>query len=91
MRLWSLHPSMQDRIGLIALWRESLLVQKMLLGRTKGYRFHPQLDRFRATNVPVAASSTYFRKVSEARARGYAFDASKIAFKLSAISLFVTR
>jgi len=25
MRLWSLHPGTLDRIGLIALWRETLL------------------------------------------------------------------
>jgi hypothetical protein len=83
---------MLDGIGLVALWREGLLAQKVLLGRTKGYRFHPQLDRFRASNDPVAAISTYLWGVSkEADARGYAFDTSKIALGLSPISLFVTR
>jgi hypothetical protein len=92
MRLWSLHPSLLDRIGLVALWREGLLAQKVLLGRTKGYRFHPQLDRFRASNDPVAAISTYlWGVVEEAGARGYKFDSSKIARALSPISLFVTR
>ena len=92
MRLWFLHPSPLDRMGLLALWREGLLAQKVLLGRTKGYRFHPQLDRFRASNDPVAAISTYLWGVSkEADARGYAFDTSKIALGLSPISLFVTR
>ena len=92
MRLWSLHPSLLDGIGLVALWREGLLAQKVLLGRTKGYRFHPQLDRFRACNDPVAAISTYLWGVSEeAGARGYAFDTSKIASELKPISLCVTR
>jgi hypothetical protein len=64
----------------------------VLLGQTKGYRFHPQLDRFRASNDPVAAISTYLWGVSEeACARGYTFDSSKIAFELTPISLFVTR
>jgi len=92
MRLWSLHPSLLDPIGLVALWREGLLAQKVLLGRTKGYRFHPQLDRFRASSDPVAAIGTYlWGVIEEADTRGYTFDTSKIASRLSPISLFVTR
>ena len=49
MRLWSLHPSYLDSIGLVALWREGLLARKVLLGQTKGYTHHPQLIRFRET------------------------------------------
>lgn len=52
MPLWSLHPSLLDRAALIAGWREGLLAQAVLLGRTKGYRNHPQLDRFRAHRDP---------------------------------------
>ncbi len=64
----------------MALWREGLLAQKVLLGQTKGYRSHPQLDRFRATGNPLAAIGAYLRAVAdEAEARGYNFDASKIA------------
>jgi Pyrimidine dimer DNA glycosylase len=92
MRLWSLHPSMLDRVGLVALWREALLAQKVLLGQTKGYRFHPQLKRFGATRDPVTAISTYLWAVAdEASARGYNFDVSKIAKRRSAISISVTR
>ena len=84
--------SLLDATGLVALWREGLLAQKVLLGRTKGYRFHPQLDRFRACNDPVAAISTYlWGVIEEAGARGYAFDSSKIVLELSPISLFVTQ
>ena len=92
MRLWSLHPSLLDRMGLVALWREGLLAQKVLLGETKGYRHHPQLTRFRATRNPVAAISTYlWAVVDEANARGYQFDSSKIAAQRRRVSMTVTR
>ena len=48
MRLWSLHPSLLDQKGLVALWREALLAQKVLQGKTKGYRSHPQLAQISA-------------------------------------------
>jgi len=38
IRLWSLHPSLLDRAGLVALWRDALLAQKVRTGTTKGYR-----------------------------------------------------
>ena len=92
MRLWSLHPSLLDRMGLLALWREGLLAQKVLLGKTTGYRFHPQLKRFQASQDPVKAISTYlWAVVDEARVRGYAFDASKIAMRRRRILIPVTR
>jgi Pyrimidine dimer DNA glycosylase len=91
MRLWSLHPSALDRMGLVALWREGLLAQKVLQGQTKGYRFHPQLERFSASGKPVAAIGTYlWAVVDEARTRNYNFDASKIATKRRPISIPVT-
>jgi len=91
MRLWSLHPSLLDRAALVALWREGLLAQKVLLGKTRGYRFHPQLDRFRAARDPVAAIATYLRAVQrEAAKRGYKFNAAKIVAKRVRISLTVT-
>jgi len=46
MRLWTLHTRYLDAKGLVALWREALLAQKVLQGKTKGYRHHPQLIRF---------------------------------------------
>jgi len=91
MRLWSLHPRLLDRAALIALWREGLLAQKVLFGKTKGYRFHPQLARFRATKDPVAAIATYLWAVQrEATKRGYKFNSGKIVSGKSAISLSVT-
>ena len=92
MRLWSLHPSLLDRMGLVALWREGLLAQKVLLGQTTGYRAHPQLTRFQRTKSAVAAISTYLWAVAdEGSARGYLFDASKIAMRRRAFRIPVTQ
>lgn len=80
MRLWTLHPSLLDRQGLTAVWREALLAQAVLLGRTKGYTAHPQLDRFRAHAHPEAAIGAYLAGVQEeATRRGYRYDADRIA------------
>ncbi|QNP47260.1 pyrimidine dimer DNA glycosylase/endonuclease V [Diaphorobacter aerolatus] len=79
MRLWSLHPRYLDTKGLVALWREALLAQAVLRGETRGYRNHPQLERFSAHAAPLDAMSTYLRAVwREAEERGYSFNASKI-------------
>ena len=80
MRLWSIQPSYLDAKGLVALWREALLAQKVLQGRTRGYKNHPQLNRFKNTTNPVGAIAAYLRYVAgEADSRGYNFDRSKIA------------
>lgn len=79
MRLWTLHPQYLDTKGLVALWREALLARAVLVGKTKGYRQHPQLDRFRSSHAPEAAINAYLSVVlSEAQSRGYAFDRSKL-------------
>lgn len=79
MRLWTLHPRYLDRQALLALWREGLLARAVLRGETRGYRHHPQLDRFRDHPVPRSAIDAYLVAVhAEATARGYAFDRSKI-------------
>ena len=79
MRLWSVHPKYLDRAGLIALWREALLAQAVLGGKTHGYRNHPQLIRFRSQGEPLAAISLYLKEIfGEAQRRGYRFDATKI-------------
>ena len=80
MRLWSLHPSLLDSKGLVALWREALLAREVLRGNTRGYRFHPQLERFRASTAPRSAVNAYLATVhAEAVGRGYAFDPTKLA------------
>jgi hypothetical protein len=79
MRLWSLHPGQLDAKGLVALWREALLAQKVLRGETQGYKHHPQLQRFSKHRNPLGAIAAYLQAVqSEAARRGYRFDQSKI-------------
>src|SRR3984885_10557960 len=79
MRLWTIHPQYLDSKGLVALWREALLARAVLRGRTRGYRHHPQLQRFRAHALPRSAISAYLAAIySEATARGYTFDRRKI-------------
>lgn len=79
MRLWSLHPCYLDSRGLVALWREGLLARKVLAGATRGYRNHPQLERFRAHPDPAAAIASYLHGVCiEACRRGYRFNRSLI-------------
>lgn len=79
MRLWSLHPRHLDRQGLTGCWRESLLAQAVLAGRTNGYRAHPQLERFRSQPDPQLAVGAYLAALAEeATTRGYRFDRTRI-------------
>lgn len=79
MRLWSLHPSLLDPKGLTAAWREALLAQAVLAGRTKGYRKHPQLQRFVGQVDPQAAIAAFLTAIwNEAHARGYNYDRTLI-------------
>jgi len=91
MRLWSLHPKYLDARGLVALWREALLAQAVLQGKTIGYRHHPQLIRFREASRPVAAIAGYLRAVQEEAAdRGYNFDRSRISSTRKSGQIFVS-
>lgn len=79
MRLWSLHPRYLDPQGLVALWREALLAQAVLHGETRGYRKHPQLERFQDQPDPRSAIAAYLQAVhTEAQGRGYSFNGDKI-------------
>ncbi len=79
MRLWSIHPSMLDVKGLVAAWREGLLAQKVLLGETKGYRYHSQLIRFKESASPLHSIGKYLWVIyEEATYRKYRFDGEKI-------------
>lgn len=91
MRLWSLHPQHLDPAGLVALWREALLAQAVLNELTRGYKQHPQLQRFREHAAPRAAIATYLHAVAdEADARGYKFDRAKVLQPRGAIAIVVT-
>jgi hypothetical protein len=92
MRLWSLHPGYLDARGLVALWREGLLAQKVLAGATRGYRHHPQLSRFREQADAQGAIAAYLNEVQhEAERRGYHFNAEKIGHCAQGVTIKVTR
>jgi hypothetical protein len=91
LRLWSLHPKYLDAKGLVACWRESLLAKAVLSNKTKGYKFHPQLYRFRTHPNPLAAINQYLLALyKEAMNRGYSFDKSKIGRVSASININVT-
>lgn len=91
MRLWSLHPKYLDPQGLVALWRETLLAQAVLNYETKGYRKHPQLERFKNCSDPMSAISNYLSRVYlESEFRGYSFNQSKIKAASKSITISVT-
>ena len=92
MRLWSLHPKYLDSRGLVAVWREGLLAQAVLKGKTRGYRSHPQLERFLESPSSCGLIAEYLRAVcDEATTRGYRFDRTKIARLRCADRIRVTR
>lgn len=92
MRLWSLHPCYLDTKGLVALWREGLLARAILSDRTKGYKRHPQLNRFKGCTTPVAAIDSYLWSVyEESVKRGYHFDRDKLDAKASCPKIPVTQ
>ncbi len=91
MRIWSIHPKYLDAKGLVALWRETLLAKHVLEGKTRGYRNHPQLDRFKQTEKPVDRINQYLTTVyNEALTRNYNFDRDKIDWNFEPEKLSVT-
>ena len=92
MRLWSLHPKYLDGKGLVALWREGLLAKAVLEGKTKGYKNHPQLLRFKKNVNPLILLDTYLNYVYiEAKKRNYNFNHEKIVRLSSTEHLPVTQ
>ncbi len=79
MRIWSLHPKYLDSQGLVALWRETLLARAVLQGATRGYRNHPQLERFKEQLDPLVSIESYLLDIYEhACQRGYNFNENKV-------------
>ena len=79
MRIWSVHSRFLDGKGLVACWREALLAQAVLAGRTRGYTGHSQLVRFRAQDDPLGVIGAYLVALAdEADERGYRFDRARI-------------
>jgi hypothetical protein len=92
LRLWSIHPKYLDTVGLVALWREALLAQKVLKGETKGYKNHPHMKRFRMHPHPQKAIASYLMEIwGESRRRGYNFDKGRIGTKDIMKKIPVTR
>lgn len=75
MRIWSLHPVYLDWMGLGAQWREGILAQKVTEGKTKGWKNHPQLDRFKYHPKPMEAVGYYLKELYiESQKRGYNYN-----------------
>jgi hypothetical protein len=92
MRIWSLHPKYLDTKGLVALWRETLLAKHVLEDKTKGYKNHPQLIRFKECPQPLHAINYYLSVVyEEAATRGYQFDKTKIEWSFGPCKINVTK
>lgn len=91
MRIWSLHPKYLDAKGLVALWRETLLAKNVLMGKTKGYKNHPQLIRFKNAVQPLYSINQYLEAVYlESVKRGYHFNKDKINLNFTSGNIAVT-
>ena len=91
MRLWSISPEYLDVKGLLAVWREGLLARAVLMGQTRGYRNHPQLERFKAHEHPLEAINYFLEIISdESIQRNYQFNRSKIELGLHPAPIAVT-
>lgn len=91
MRIWSVHPEYLDSRGLVALWREALLAKHVLEGKTKGYKKHPQLERFRKSANPENSINQYLSEVyNVAVKRGFNFDKEKINWDFNPVRIPVT-
>ena len=92
MRLWVVHPKYLDCKGLVALWRESLLARKVLKGKTKGWKHHPQLNKFKTHENPSVAVNTYLLYIlRESEKRCYKFNKKKIEKKHTRTKIRVRR
>lgn len=91
MRIWSLHPKYLDSKGLVALWRETLLAKNVLEDKTKGYRNHPQLKRFKNSGAALDCINFYLDTIrKEALERSYNFDKNKVNPYVPNLKLKVT-
>jgi hypothetical protein len=92
MRIWSIHPKYLDTKGLVALWRETMLAKNVLEGKTKGYKNHPQLIRFKNSANPLQGINQYLAAVyKESQIRGFHFNKDKLKIYNEPVTLTVTR
>lgn len=86
-----MHPKYLDTKGLVALWRETLLAKHVLEGKTKGYKNHPQLNRFKEAPAPLDCINQYLSEVlKEALRRRFNFTKNKINWEFKPTTLMVT-
>ena len=86
MRLWSINPTYLDSQGLNAVWREGLLAQSVLRGKTKGWKNHPQLERFKNTTNAIVAIGYYLLKIfEESQRRTFHYNYSKIMIPVNTV------
>ena len=91
MRIGSLHTKYLDAKGLVAGWWEALLAKHVLERKTKGYKNHPQLIRFKNSRKPVGNINFYLSVLyNESMQRQYVFDKSKVNWRCSNGELTVT-
>ena len=91
MRIWSIHPKYLDTKGLVALWREVLLAKNVLEEKTKGYKNHPQLTRFKSSGNPLRGINQYLAVVyEESTTRGYHFNKAKFNVYNEPLNIIVT-
>jgi len=92
MRIWSIHPKYLDSKGLVALWRETLLAKSVLENKTKGYRNHPQLQRFKEAKNSLHCINQYLAGVlEEAVKRNFSFNKDKIKWGFETSIIPVTK
>ncbi len=91
MRLWSIHPKYLDSKGFVAVWRETLLAKHVLEGKTKGYKNHPQLTRFKLQKLPVDSINYYLSEIfNESVRRNFKFDMDKVNWTFDKTKISVT-
>jgi len=92
MRIWSIHPKYLDSKGLIAVWQETLPAKKVLENKTKGYKNHPQLHRFKEATDSLNCISQYLAEIyQEALRRNYSFDKKKFKKNFTGSTLTVNK
>jgi hypothetical protein len=63
----------------------------VLENNTKGYKKHPQLQRFKDSEAPLHCINQYLQEIfNEALRRNYSFDIEKINFEFEKSTLPVT-
>ena len=77
---------------MVALWRETLLAKNVLEEKTKGYKNHPQLIRFKSSDYPLQGINQYLAAVyQESQKRKYNFNKEKFNINHDPLTLTVTR